>query len=90
MLVSTIMSCQASIPGHLPDCPAADTNQRRFGEAFKLIVDKDDNVDKRGIMNQKTCAVCGKAVYKNTGAYFAGRLIHKWCAGMAKNSWHRL
>ena len=32
----------------------------------------------------KTCYLCGKKVYAGTGAYYRGRLYHKWCANLKR------
>ncbi len=32
----------------------------------------------------KTCAICGRKVYPGTGTYYAGRLVHRGCLGIAK------
>lgn len=41
-------------------------------------------------MAERTCAVCGKRVYPNTGMYFNGMLVHKRCTNMAGAMWFRL
>lgn len=38
----------------------------------------------------KTCAVCGRKVYRGTGTYYAGRLVHKKCLGIAKIQRYKL
>jgi len=54
--------------------------------------DNKDNKDNTWIssMPMKTCAVCGRPVYKNTGTYFAGLLVHQRCVPRAETIWFRL
>lgn len=34
--------------------------------------------------HRKTCAVCGRVVYPDTGTYYYGKLVHKRCKGLMK------
>jgi ribosomal protein L24E len=38
----------------------------------------------------KKCAVCGRRVYPGTGTYYAGRLVHRSCLGIAKIQRYKL
>ena len=41
-------------------------------------------------MGYKTCAICGRRVYRGEGMYYGGRLIHRVCHGIAKIQRYKL
>jgi len=47
-------------------------------------------VTKITIIMYKTCAICGRKVYRGTGTYYGGRLVHRSCLGIAKIQRYKL